>query len=75
MTVGCAVTTDGREVLVVGLTATNVRRLSAGEPINLDVDDLDHVVRDAAVGHVVIVYGRTDADVRRAIESFLESAS
>lgn len=49
---------DGRQVMIVGLSGENVTRLVAGEPIM-------HAMEDAGFPGVdlVILYGKTEADV------------
>ncbi len=60
-----AKTKSGRTLLVLGIDAENVRRLTAGRPIY--VDGTAHGL--AVSGDVMILYGETLDDVVRELES------
>jgi len=48
---------------VFGLSAKNVERLMDGQPILIDMRELG-----LESGHVMIFYGKTEADMQRALE-------
>lgn len=51
----------GKPMLVLGLSGENVTRLTAGEPIMFDGTAFGFA------GHIVITYGRTEADITREL--------
>lgn len=58
----------GGPILYLGITDGNLRRLRAGMPIDVDVDEL---VRQAGMGKIVrlvIAHGRTHVDCVRDME-------
>ena len=53
---------DGQPVVILGLSGENLTRLAADEPISFDLADLGLPSR-----HVLIVYGRTEAEIARRL--------
>jgi hypothetical protein len=49
--------------LVFGLSAKNIEMLMAGKPISIDLTELGY-----DKGHVLIYYGRTEADMKQQLE-------
>lgn len=45
---------DGRKVILLGVDRENIRRLTGGEPIKVDLTELG-----AGDGDVIVVYGET----------------
>lgn len=59
---------DGRPVLVIGLSAENVRRLQAGNPILFDA-------RELGLDHwVTIIAGETEAALARDLGAPVDTA-
>lgn len=56
--------TLGEQIAVLGLSGENVTRLMAGEPITLDLGDLGLPPQ-----RLVILGGRTEADIERELRS------
>jgi hypothetical protein len=56
---------DGRPLLVLGLSGENVTRLTAGEPMSLDLRDVGMRL------HVLVVYGRTEDDIAGDLKTHL----
>lgn len=49
-------------VFVLGIDAENVRRLQAGQPINVDLAEL------GGQGEILLMYGNTMADIAKELE-------
>lgn len=50
---------DGRQLVLIGLSAENVRRLQAGQPIRLDTAELNIAPGDT-IGILAIHYAETE---------------
>ncbi|HEV8653180.1 MAG TPA: hypothetical protein VG276_28240 [Actinomycetes bacterium] len=63
---------DGRTVVGLGLSAENVRRLQAGEPIAVDLREQLKIERGP---HVMIFFGETEEAMRRELAPYITSAT
>lgn len=60
---------DGRQVLVLGISAGNVDRLKQGQPIYFDMGQLH--TPDSAIGHVTIFYGESELTLRTTLANLI----
>jgi hypothetical protein len=63
---------DGRTVVGLGLSAENVRRLQAGQPIAVDLREQLKIERGP---HVMIFFGETEETMRHELAPYLSSAT
>lgn len=63
---------DGRTVVGLGLSAENLRRLQAGQPITVDLREQLRIERGP---HVMIFFGETEEAMRRDLAPYITSAT
>jgi hypothetical protein len=61
---------DGRHILVLGLTAENIRRLTVGDPIAFDTAAL-HIPPDQTIGRVMVFYCQDEAEGARVLRTLI----
>lgn len=57
--------TDSGPVIILGLSAENVKRLMDGHPIKVEVGDIDRRLDGVKIS---IVYGKTEIDIVKDME-------
>lgn len=66
-----AQTQDGRHLIVLGLSEGNLERLRAGQPIYIDLRQMNFQKGDE-IGHIAIHYGKTEADLVKAMRPLID---
>jgi hypothetical protein len=61
---------DGRHLLVLGLSAENIRRLRLGDPIYFETAAL-HIPAHETIGRVTLFFGDTEAECYRVIKTLV----
>lgn len=63
-----AVMPDGRVMIVLGLSAENIRRLQAGQPIRVDPAVLLSVKPTEVIGAITIFAGESEGTMARLLQ-------
>lgn len=61
---------DGRALIVMGISAGNVDRLKAGQPIYFDSSQL-HIKPGTGLGVITLFYGENDAELARVLKTLI----
>lgn len=70
MTKAMARLSDGTYLLVLGISAGNVARLQAGDPIYFDPAAIK-IPPEGRISKVALFYGHTDADLTRTLRGLI----
>lgn len=65
-----AIGTDGRAVIVLGVSEENIKRIKQGDPIYFDPAAL-RIVPGTAIGGITLFYGSTDAELTRTLRTLI----
>jgi len=62
-------TNEGKDILLLGLSAENINRLKEGKPIHIAGDEL------GLDNDVLLVYGETEAHIYKELQPMIETAT